>query len=121
MFFKAGSVQPQVEGALADAYMAPQEGNLATAQAKAKQAASAAISGATGLVPQWATFIAAAVVFLILLAATIYVAGQADAQPKEVTTSQLKDLSKILQTLLVAWSAAVVGLIAGAAVGKKTS
>ncbi len=58
---------------------------------------------------------------MILLAASIYVASQADAQAATVTSSQLKDLSKIVQTLLVAWSAAVIGIVAGEAVGKKSS
>ena len=120
MFFKAESVQPKVEEALVDAYMAPQETSTASAQAKAKEAA-AEVGGPAGLDPQWATFIAAAVVFVILLVATIYVAGQADAQSADVTSSQFKDLSKTLQTLLVAWSAAVGGLVAGEAVGKKTT
>lgn len=121
MFFKSASVEPRVVDAIEVALKAPAETDDASAKAKAKQAAAAVVSGGTGLAPQWATFIGAAIVFVILLAASIYVAQQADAQAATVTSSQLKDLSKVVQTLLVAWSAAVIGLIAGEAVGKKSS
>ena len=120
MFFKSSNVEPRVSDAIEAALKAPPEADHATARSKAKQAAAAAVADGTGLTPQWATFAAAAVVFVILLVAAIYVAQQADAQAATVTTSQLKDLSKDVQTLLVAWSAAVIGLIAGEAVGKKS-
>jgi hypothetical protein len=121
MFFKADSMQSDVEEALERAILAPPETNAELAKAKAKAAAADAVKGGGGLLPQWATFIAAAIVFLILLAAAIYTASLADAQPATVTSSQLKDASATIQTLLVAWSAAVVGLIAGEAVGKKSA
>jgi hypothetical protein len=120
MFFKSSSVEPRVADAIEVALKAPAEADHVSAKSKAKQAAAAAVSAGTGLTPQWATFTAAALVFVILLVASIYVAQQADAQAATVTSSQLKDLSKVVQTLLVAWSAAVIGLIAGEAVGKKS-
>ncbi len=120
MFFKSSRVEPNVSDAIEAALKAPAETDHAAARSKAKQAAAAAVSGGTGLTPQWATFVAAAAVFVILLVASIYIAQQADAQAASVTTSQLKDLSKAVQTLLVAWSAAVIGLVAGEAVGKKS-
>jgi hypothetical protein len=120
MFFRSSSVEPRVADAIEAALKAPAETDHESARSKAKRAAGAAVSGGTGLAPQWATFAAAAAVFVILLVASIYVAQQADAQTASVTSSQLKDLSKVVQTLLVAWSAAVIGLIAGEAVGKKS-
>ena len=120
MFFKTSSVEPKVADTIEAALKAPAETDHVSARTRAKQAAAAAVSGGTGLTPQWAAFAAAAAVFVILLVASIYVASQADAQAASVTSSQLKDLSKVVQTLLVAWSAAVIGLIAGEAVGKKS-
>jgi hypothetical protein len=119
MFFKSDSVQPQVELALEAAIQAPPEPSPAAAKAKAKAAAEAAVKGGTGLLPQWATFIAAAIVFDTTHRDDLH-GGPCRCAAADSASSQLKDASATIQTLLVAWSAAVVGLVAGEAVGKKS-
>jgi hypothetical protein len=69
--------------------------------------------------PNWIVFIAAAVLLVVLLGFTTWVAWVADAQPKEVTSSQLKTLSTTLTTAFTTLLGAVVGIITGEAVTKK--
>jgi hypothetical protein len=63
-------------------------------------------------------FTAAATVFLVLLVAAVVTASQADAQTAADTL--MKDLARLIQTLLTGWSGAVLGLIGGEAVGAKS-
>lgn len=63
-------------------------------------------------------FTAAATVFLVLLIAAVVTAGQADVQT--AADSLMKDLARLIQTLLTGWSGAVLGLIGGEAVGAKS-
>lgn len=64
-------------------------------------------------------FIGAATVFIVLLIAAFIAAQIADSQT--ATESYMQNLAGLMQTLLTAWSAAVVGLIGGEAVGKVKS
>jgi hypothetical protein len=119
MFFKeADPLEPRVRDVVRDALKEPSQDDVAASQKAAQSAKEIVSAGRGGLSPQLWPFVAAAAVFLVLLGASIYLASAADAQAAAET--QLKDLSKSVQTLLVAWSAAVVGLVAGEAVGKKT-
>ncbi len=119
MFFKSQPIHPALEEALTDALQEPPKGSHAEAATEARSRAGQVVAKSSGLSPQWMTFAVAAGVFLILLFGATYLAGQADAQPTG-TETQLRALSKIVQDLLVGWSGAVLGLIAGEAVGKKS-
>lgn len=63
-------------------------------------------------------FTAAATVFLVLLIAAVVTAGVADGQ--NAADTLMKDLARLIQTLLTGWSGAVLGLIGGEAVGTKS-
>jgi hypothetical protein len=119
MFFKSEPIRPAVEEALADTLRESPPSSVSEVEAQARGRATGVVSRASGLTPQWMAFAVAAGVFLILLAAAAYLAGQADMQPADVDT-QLRELSTITRELLLAWSGAVLGLIAGEAVGKKS-
>lgn len=80
--------------------------------------ASKVRSAVTALQPNVKAFAAAAIVFIFLLVVAYATANAADAGDPNVA-SQMRDLSGKVQGLLEAWSGAVLGLIAGEAVGKK--
>lgn len=69
--------------------------------------------------PKLGTFIAAAVVFGVLLGLAFVTAQAADSDV-DATVPQMQQFSELMQTLVAAWSAAVLGLIGGEAVGKKS-
>lgn len=79
----------------------------------------AADSDEGGLKPRWAVFIGAAILLVIVLTFTYLTASGADAQPKDVTSSQLKTLSTTLIGSFTTLFGIVVGLIGGEAVAKK--
>jgi membrane associated rhomboid family serine protease len=91
---------------------------LADDEAKA-EAAEAIKKAATEPGLNTEAFTGAGIVFVVLLIAAFVAAQLADQQTVDKT--YMKDLAGLLQTLLTAWSAAVVGLIGGEAVGAKTS
>ena len=117
LFFKRQDLVPtdNVEAMLTDAYQADAV-NAATAGDTAKQKTADATKAPTFNAN---AFIGAAIVFLVLLVAAFVAASLADGQ--SASTTHLKDLASLTQTLLTAWSAAVLGLIGGEAVGTKTS
>jgi len=99
------------------------ESALAAAFAEPQQAQDEAATTAKDVVKKIRTdpgadlnaFGAAGIVFLVLLVAAFVGAQLADAQIAEKTFTQ--SLASLTQTLLTAWSAAVLGLIGGEAIG----
>lgn len=115
LFFRQGLAPTnRVETVLAEAY---ETGAMAAGEAKdaAKEVVKdlAQEPGANTN-----AFVGAAIVFLVLLVAAFVAAQLADAQTAEDTFTQA--LAGLTQTLLTAWSAAVVGLIGGEAIGAKS-
>lgn len=113
-FQRQTSSADEVEAALTAAYARPQIPTTEAA-AEAKQKLDEIKREPTANIK---AFVAAAAVFLVLLVAAFVAAQMADAQTAEKTFTQ--DLAGLTQTLLTAWSAAVLGLIGGEAVGAKT-
>lgn len=71
--------------------------------------------------PNWWVFVGAAVLLVVILAFAVGTATAADAQPKEMSSSQLKTLSGTLITAFTTLLGAVVGMITGEAVSKAES
>ena len=86
----------------------------AVAAAKTKAAAA---KGAGAVEPNLKAFVAAGAVFLVLLIAAYVVAQAALTDGGDETA--MDTLATAVRELLVAWSAAVLGLIGGEAVGSK--
>jgi hypothetical protein len=68
--------------------------------------------------PKWRVVVASAALLVIVLAFAYATGVSADAQPKEVTRSQLKTLSAALITAFTSLLGVVVGIITGEAVSK---
>jgi hypothetical protein len=85
---------------------------------EARRRANAVAPRATPVQPKRGAFIGAAALFVMLLGLALLTAWIADGQPDGV--EQVRKLSELIQTLITAWSAAVLGLIGGEAVGKKS-
>lgn len=113
VFFKQSSAGPDpVEAMFRDALTAPPLSS-ADAEAAAKTKAAAA-KGAGAVEPNLAAFAAAAAVFVVLLVAA-YLVAQASLTDGADETA-MDTLATAVRELLIAWSAAVLGLIGGEAV-----
>ena len=118
MFFQSapsGALETELTAALS---AAPPSSNEVPARVRAH--ASAVRAANSALKPNLPAFAAAAVVFMFLVVAAYLSASSADANTS-TTATQMRDLSKAITDLLVAWSGAVLGLIGGEAVGKKSA
>lgn len=71
--------------------------------------------------PNWWVFVGAAALVIVILLFAVSTATAADAQPKDVTSSQLKTLSGALITAFTTLLGAIVGMITGEAVSKAES
>ena len=116
VFFKpTTAVQDPVEAMFRDVLTADAL-SPADAEAAAKTKAAAA-KGAGAVEPNLTAFVAAGAVFLVLLIAAYVVAQAALTDGGDETA--MDTLATAVRELLVAWSAAVLGLIGGEAVGSK--
>ena len=94
----------------------PQAADLeAEADARAADAAPKGTPGDANLF----VFAASAILLVVLLSFTTWVAIMADGQPKDLANSQLKTLSTALITAFTSLLGAIVGTITGEAVTKK--
>ena len=92
---------------------------LSPADAEAEAKTKAAAAKAAGAVePNLAAFVAAAAVFVVLLISA-YLIAQASLTDGADETA-MDTLATAIRELMVAWSAAVLGLIGGEAVGSKS-
>lgn len=115
LFFKRElTPTDEVESAVAAAHAGPQLPPAAAEAAAKKTVSEIKKDAATNN----KAFVAAAIVFIVLLVAAFVAAQMADGQTAEKTFTQA--LATLTQTLLTAWSAAVVGLVGGEAIGSKT-
>jgi hypothetical protein len=118
VFFQ--STPSVLERELESAVKTPPPGSEAEATTRAKAHAASVRAATSALKPNVVAFGSAAAVFIFLVVAAYLTASAADSQTS-TTATQLKDLSNGLSELLVAWSGAVLGLIGGEAVGKKSA
>jgi len=104
---------------ISEALLAQPPSSSEEAQRLAAAKANSVTSDLNALAPRWAVFIGAIILVGVLLLITIQVATAADAQPKDVTSSQLKTLSTALITAFTSLIGAIVGVVTGEAVSSK--
>jgi hypothetical protein len=121
LFFQAAPTQDAtLESEFKDAVLSDPPSDTAAATHQAKEHVKRVRSTATALKPNVRAFVAVAIVFIFLIFVAYATASAADAVSPDVA-SQMRDLSEKVQGLLQGWSGAVLGLVAGEAVGKKAS
>lgn len=118
LFFRRQPTEADpVEDLVRDALRAP-EMPAPQADAEARTRAAAAKGAAEKVEPNVPAFAAAGVVFLVLLVAAFVTAQGAVGDGAAETA--MDSLAAAVRELLVAWSAAVLGLIGGEAVAAKS-
>lgn len=118
LFFESAGGDAVLEDQLDEALAAPGIDADNDRRVEARRRSRVVQAADRRLKPKPASFVSAAAVFLALAALAFASAWAADAQ--SVPDAQLGQLSDTIRSLLAAWSGAVLGLVGGEAVGKKS-